>query len=129
MIVCLIHWKIRKGKEPEFIASWQTKYTVQNRDGLIGEYLSEVKTNVDYPYITWDFCCDDTANEAGCSHFLNVAIWQSAERFYDEIAKNFNDSRPILDFEIERRKRVLIAPIQWRAGPSALPENDSPGVK
>jgi hypothetical protein len=115
--------------EPKFISAWQTTYTIKNREGLVGEYLSEVKTNAEHPFITWPIRCDYAHNDRDCSHFINVAIWEAANRFQDEIAKNFNDNNAILDFEIERRKRVLVAPIQWRAGPSALPNRDAAGVK
>jgi hypothetical protein len=129
MIVCLIHWKIRKGMEAQFIAAWQTIYTIKNRDGLIGEYLSEVKADTDHPWITWPIRCANDHNQRQCAHFINVGIWESATRFHEEIADKFNDDRPIAEFEIERRRRVLVQPIHWRTGKPVLPSVDSPGVK
>jgi heme-degrading monooxygenase HmoA len=41
--IVLIHWKIKKGREPEFEQAWKTKFLIENRDGLIGEYLSKVE--------------------------------------------------------------------------------------
>jgi heme-degrading monooxygenase HmoA len=129
MIICLIHWKIRKGMEAKFISAWQTTYTIKNREGLVGEYLSESKSKADFPFITWPIICDDAANERDCSHFINVAVWESADRFHAEIADKFNDTRPILEFEVERRRRVLLNPVQWRSGSSLLPNHDSLGVQ
>jgi hypothetical protein len=128
MIVCLIHWKIRKGLEPKFISAWQTTYTIKNRVGLIGEYLSEVKTDADFPWITWPIRCANDYNQRHCTHYINVAMWESADRFQAEIAANFNDTMPALDFEIERRRRVLVEPTQWRTGQSRPPTQDSVGV-
>lgn len=129
MIICLIHWKIRKGMEEKFISSWQTVFTIKNRSGLIGEYLSDVKSHSEFPYITWPIRCANDYNERHCTHFINVALWESAKRFEEEIADKFNDTNPIADFEIERRRRALVNPIQWRAGPSPVPQEDSLGVK
>ena len=38
--IVLIHWKIKKGREPDFEQDWKTKFVVKNRGGLIGKYLS-----------------------------------------------------------------------------------------
>jgi hypothetical protein len=128
MIIALIHWKIRKGMEREFLSDWKTKFSINNRDGLSGEFLSEVKSNKELPYITWPVACDYAHNADDCTHYINAAFCKSPERFHAEVAKNFNDERPPLPYEIERRKRVVIVPKEWRVGPEPLPSSDTSGT-
>ena len=128
--IVLIHWKIKKGREAEFEGKWKTEFTVKNRQGLIGEYLSRVEERGSaYPYITWPIACDNLAHEERCTHYINVGIWDSHQRFFDEVGHNMKDDKDISDFEIERRRRVAITPKEWRRGPEILPDGDSPGTK
>lgn len=126
----LIHWKIRKGSEPDFERKWKTEFTVKNRDGLIGEFLSKVeRRDATYPYITWPIVCDNLAHEEKCTHYINVGIWNSHARFFEEVGQYMKDEKPISDFEIERRRRVAITAAEWRRGPASLPERDSTGTE
>ena len=85
--IVLIHWKIKKGSEPEFERKWKTEFTVKNRDGLIGEFLSRVeRRDANYPYITWPIACDNLAHEEQCTHYINVGIWNSHARFSRKLA-------------------------------------------
>jgi hypothetical protein len=128
--IILIHWKIKKGCEPEFEEKWKTVYTVRNRDGLIGEYLSKVEKRGDiYPYITWPIACANLADEMQCTHYINVGIWNSHARFYEEVGHNMKDDEPPKSFEIERRRRIAITPAEWRRGPAGLPPKDSEGTE
>jgi hypothetical protein len=34
--IVLIHWKIKKGRDREFLDAWKTIFVIKNRDGLIG---------------------------------------------------------------------------------------------
>ncbi len=129
MIIVLIHWKIVKGREDEFLSDWNTKFTVQNRAGMVGEYMSAVKSRSDHPYITWPIDCEYPHNAPNCSHFINVSVWESAARFHDEVARHFNDASAPLGYEIERRRRAVIAPVASRRGPSGLPDEDVAGME
>jgi hypothetical protein len=128
--IIIIHWKIRREREVEFREKWKTLYTIKDREGLIGEFLSKLerKSN-EYPYITWPIECDDPTNEEKCVHYINVALWSSHKRFYEEVGHNMRDDQPIQQFEIERRRRVAVTPAEWRIGPAKLPTDDSDGTK
>jgi len=41
--IVLIHWKIKKDLAPEFEKKWKVEFTIKNRKGLIGEFLSKVE--------------------------------------------------------------------------------------
>jgi hypothetical protein len=128
--IVAIHWKIKKGMETEFEQKWRTVFKVGNRDGLIGEFLSKVEhRDAAHPYITWPIQCDDPALEEQCTHYVNVGLWSSHERFFAEVGHLMKDDRPPADFEIERRRRIAITPVEWRRGPAVLPESDSPGTE
>jgi hypothetical protein len=128
--IVLIHWKIRKGSEAEFERKWKTEFVVRNREGLIGEFLSRVeRRDSAYPYITWPILCDNLAHEEQCTHYINVGLWSSHPRFFEEVGQYMKDDRPISEFEIERRRRVALAPAEWRRGPADLPKDDSPGTR
>src|SRR5215207_4961563 len=38
--IVLVEWKIKKGREAEFLDYWSTQSTIPDRSGLIGEFLS-----------------------------------------------------------------------------------------
>jgi hypothetical protein len=62
------------------------------------------------------------------THYINVALWSSHERFHEEVGHNMNDDGPIQSFEIERRRRIVVTPTEWRIGPAMLPIADSNGT-
>ena len=39
--IVIVEWRIRKGRECEFLSYWSTRATISNRAGLIAEFLSE----------------------------------------------------------------------------------------
>jgi hypothetical protein len=128
--IVLIHWKIRKGREQDFEELWKAVLTFKNRDGLIGEFLSKVeRRDAIYPYVTWPIACANLANEEMCTHYINVGLWSSHARFFEEIGKNMNDDQSIKDYEIERRRRVAVTPVEWRIGAALIPSVDSEGTK
>jgi hypothetical protein len=103
---------------------------IKNREGLIGEFLSKVEhRGHSHPYITWPIACDNLAHEANCVHYINVALWTSHQRFFEEVGHLMNDDKPIFDFEIERRRRVTVTPTEWRVSTGGLPATDSQGTK
>jgi hypothetical protein len=60
---------------------------------------------------------------------VNVALWRDAKDFQEQIARHYNDKRPMLAFEKYRRRRVVAESNDWRIGKFPLPGSDSPGVR
>ena len=126
MIIVLIHWKIKP--EPEmvekFLEFWRQTAIVDDRGGLIGEFLTESHSTTEYGWITWQL--------AGCEgkykSFINIGYWDSADAFYAQIGKHFETSTGQKDFEAEPRLRTLMKPKCWRMGDGRLPVHDSGGV-
>jgi hypothetical protein len=128
--IVLIHWKIKKELAADFEQSWKTVFTVKNREGLIGEFLSKIeRRDQTYPYITWPIICENPDHEENCVHYINVALWNSHQRFFDEVGSYMKDDKPICEFEIERRRRVSVTPTEWRVSTGRLPAEDSEGTK
>lgn len=122
--IIMVEWRIKKGREQEFLDYWSTKATVGDRTGLIGEFLSGVEDRVKYPWMVWP-----QADSGDYTIFYNVGLWRDAGDFYEQVGKFIDNSRPPLDFEAEKRRRVLVAPQRWRIGESKLPAADAAGVK
>jgi hypothetical protein len=127
MIIILVHWQIRPGREEEFLAYWRGSAIVRDRSGLIGEFLSRVVPGdpVALPWITWSLPADSSADAI---HYANVGLWRSEQEFVAQIAGDFGDDRPIAPFELHRRRRLLLAPQAWRIGRTPLPPADSRDV-
>jgi hypothetical protein len=117
--IVVVEWRIKPGRECDFLEYWSTRSTIPNRDGLIGEFLSEVDKQ---PWVNW-------AIQDGYTTFYNVGIWREAADFEDQIGKHINLSRPPLDFEATNRIRIFLAPERWRVGSTALPVADAAGVR
>jgi hypothetical protein len=125
MVIALIHWRIKPDETSiaDFLKFWREQATVSDRAGLVGEFLSEAAKLTDYPYITWHLDHDHLGN---FKSYVNVGIWTDETAFHEQIAKNFNDDKPMLPFEAFRRRRVIIKPDSWRIGKAALPNADHP---
>ena len=85
MVVVLIHWKIVPGRVAEFLTYWKQRAVIQDRSGLIGEFLSEAHSTAEFDWITWDV----TEGRSDCRSFINVGLWSDAMAFQDQIAKYF----------------------------------------
>ena len=114
MRIVLIEWRIRKGQEEQFLEYWSKRAVVQDRSGLIAEFLSRVESPQQYPWITWEF-------DERWTTFVNVGLWRDASDFEEQIGRYMDDTRPPLAFEAERRRRVMVAPERWRVGGTGLP--------
>ena len=126
MIIALIHWKIKPEQEmvDSFLDFWRKTAVVNDRSGLIGEFLTEAHSTAEYSWITWHL----TGCEGKYRSFINVAYWNSAEDFYAQIGKLFETSTGTKEFEAEPRVRTVLKPNCWRMGDSTLPIHDSGGV-
>ena len=126
MIIVLIHWRIKPTKKDidEFLEFWRKTAIVEDRSGMVGEFLSTLESPQKLPYITWNL---DDKPESYTS-FINVGFWQDEEAFSEQIARYFDDTKPIKSFEEVRRVRTVLRPKCWRIGDRALPHHDSGGV-
>ena len=104
---------------------WKQEVVIQDRKGLVGEFLCEAASKEVFNYITWDF--EEPKGDL-YKIFINVGIWENAEEFKEQVAKYFNDSNPLQEFEADRRIRTVLEPKCWRAGEASLPRYDSGGV-
>ena len=125
MVIVLIHWKIIPNKVEVFLKFWRRKAVVENRQGLIGEFLSEPHSAAEYPWITWDIM----GCEGKYRSFINVGCWSNADDFHEQIGKYFlNNVSEKNDFEYEPRVRTILKPKCWRMGDASLPGHDSGGT-
>ena len=120
MRIVLVEWRIRKGEEEQFLEYWSKRVIVQDRSGLIGEFLSRVESRQQYPWITWEL-------DERWTTFVNVGLWREASDFEEQIGRYMNEARPPMAFEAERRRRVLVAPERWRMGGTGLPHMGTSG--
>ena len=124
MVIALIHWKIKIDAVCTFLEYWQKEAVVQDRKGLIAEFLSEGCHVSEFPWITWHF----TGCEGVYRSFVNVGMWNNAEDFRDQIGKYFQGKAEPKNFEYEMRTRTILRPKHWRVGDSILPLHDSGGT-
>ncbi len=115
MRIVIVEWRIRKGQEEAFLDYWSEKESIEDRSGLVGEYLSHVEDQRDCQWITLEFGEDWTT-------FVNVGFWSDAEAFRREVGPKIDDTRPPQPFEHQKRRRTFLCPDRWRVGGAALPE-------
>ena len=125
MMIVLIHWRIKPHKVDDFLDYWKTQATIGDRKGLITEMLSEVRTPKDFWYATWSL---DSESLGDFKSYVNVGFWHDDNEFQTQIADKFNDDRPLLPFEMYRRRRAILTPRSWRRGQAELPQKDAAGV-
>jgi hypothetical protein len=128
MFVALIHWRIKPddASKEAFLEHWKTNNSISDRTGLIAEFVSDTLPMASFPYITWHL---DSESLGDFKSFVTIGLWDDAATFGKEVAKYFNDDKPLLPFEKYRRRRVIFSPVGWRIGATKLPTGDSPGVK
>ena len=114
MRIVLVEWRITKGQESLFLDYWSRRETIDDRSGLIGEFLSHVEDPGKFPWVTCELSPDWTC-------FVNVGLWRDADAFQAQIGCRLNDKRPKLPFEYERRRRTFLGPQRWRFGDTAIP--------
>ena len=122
MVIVLIHWKIIPNRVDDFLKFWKTTVVVENRHGLIGEFLSEPHSPAEYPWITWDIM----GCEGKYRSFINVGYWVDAEEFHEQVGKYIPKTpSEKKDFEYEPRLRTVLKPKCWRMGDAPVPAHDS----
>lgn len=128
MIAVLIHWRVKPDEKSisEFLKHWKTQNTIDDKKGLMGEFLSDSLPIDQYPFITWHL---DPESLGNFKSYVTIGLWQKPEDFKEQVADYFNDDKPLLPFEKYRRRRVIFEPVAWRIGSSQLPDADSEGVQ
>jgi hypothetical protein len=121
MWIVLVEWRIWKGREDEFLDYWSTRSRVGNRAGLVAEFLSRAESSEAFPWIRWE-------TDPSWTTYVNVGIWSTASAFQENFGRFIDDSQPPMDFEAERRRRVILESERWRMGAVALPSSDHPKV-
>jgi hypothetical protein len=55
MHVVLVHWRIQPDEESikAFLTDWREVYTIDDRSGLVAEFLSECVPAKEFPDTTW----------------------------------------------------------------------------
>jgi hypothetical protein len=120
--IVLVEWRIKKGREDEFLEYWSTKATIADRAGLIGEFLSRVEDKNQYPWMVWSL-------DSRWTTFVNVGFWRDSADFQKQIGRFIDNSKPPLTFEARKRRRVFVAPERWRIGGTQLINSDHPRVQ
>lgn len=121
MLVVVVEWNIIKGQEDEFLCYWSERETVQDRSGLVGEFLNRVRDVEEVQSVTWKQRDD-------CTTFLNVGIWRDCRSFVNQIGPNLTRKGQKMPFEFEPRRRIFLGPERWRLGGSLLPTKGHDGV-
>ena len=117
MRIVLVEWRIIKGQENLFMDYWSRREVIDDRSGLIGEFLSRVEDRATYSWITCELSPDWTC-------FVNVGLWRDADAFEAQIGWRLDDNRPKLPFEFEKRRRTFLGPQRWRFGGTDLPATE-----
>lgn len=127
MIVMLVHWLIKKGREKDFEARWH-QMTVARDSGLYREFLTTIAEEVDNPrFHTF------SVGDPHYTTYINVGLWPSVEHFDAAIGKYIpeaveakkDDGRTtytieLEGFEFKLRERVVLKVVSDRGG--TLPE-------
>jgi hypothetical protein len=128
MEIVLVHWLIKKGKEPDFEKHWQ-KMTIKNDKGLYREILTTPDKNTfDAKFQTF------TLENPNYTTYINIGIWESLSHFDKAIEEYFPDVKDesrngktfrtieLEDFEFKLRERMVLRKVVDRG--STLPNAD-----
>ncbi len=121
MCIVLIEWQIKPTQRAvvEFMEYWTTKATIEEKTGLVGEFLS---APVPADELSLSVRVDDlgASDEApGAWRFVNVGLWENFQTFYRQVGHLMSDKEQ--EFEAGPRRRVFLEPQQWRRGGWELP--------
>ncbi len=128
MVVVLVHWLIKKGKEEDFKKHWYNM-TIDDNSGLYREILTEPDKNIhDTKFQTFSL------ENPNYTTFINIGIWKTLEHFDKAVGKyitNIITSKKkgkviqqieLDDFEFKLRERIVLKTIKSRG--VALPKAD-----
>lgn len=126
MVIVLIHWKIKPDRVKEFLAFWKKGLIIEDRSGLICEYLCEAAKIKTPLWVTWDL--GPKAEEGEFKSYVNVGLWEDENAFHEQVGKNFNECKPLEEFEAYRRVRTVLYREHHRKGEANPPVESSDGV-
>lgn len=123
MIILLVHWLIKKGREQEFETRWH-QMTVEANQGLYRELLATINDEVANPkFHTF------SVGNPHYSTYINIGLWESVEHFDAAVGKYMapvsetpaGDGRTkysieLEGFEFKLRERVVLRLIADRGG-------------
>lgn len=116
MVIVVVHWKIRPNKESlrQFLLHWKDVLALNERDHLVGEYLSRPLTTIETGFA----CCllDAPASPSYHSYF-NVGLWADLGSFKRQVIDQHVATKVKPEpFEYEPRSRMVLSPLSWRTG-------------
>lgn len=128
MEIILVHWLIKKGRENDFEAHWQSM-TVNTAEGLYRETLTTPDKNTFNPkFQTF------TLENPNYTTYINIGMWKSLKDFDKSINKYFPKATSKIkgkkviqtieleDFEFKIRERIVLRKVLDRGG--KLPKAD-----
>ena|SRR5258708_38298896 len=123
MVIVVIHWKIKPGRENDFLKHWSRVLEIKNRSKLVGEFLS-------IPMKSKPAKCKTTvlgrSPSSSYISYFNVGMWEKHDSFYQEVIKPYVKKAPKkrLPFEAKDRERMVLKPELWRIRCGELPASD-----
>jgi len=120
MVVVLVHWLIKPGREQDFKDRWH-QMTIPSNSGLYREILTELDMNPSNPkFHTF------SVGDPFYSTFINIGVWESVEHF-DRAVSPYIPEAEIVDrdgrqkytieleaFEFKLRERVILRVVSDR---------------
>jgi len=127
MVVVIVRWYIKNGKEEEFKNTW-VNMKPKTDDGLFREFFSKPLEIIDDKYHTLDIESRHYAT------YINVGVWDKIESFneaigsmipgrtshYNQELKN-KELIEVFDFEFKLRERIVMNVEDTRGGKWSLP--------
>ncbi len=121
MVIVVVRWYIKKGKETEFKNIWITEMEPKLKQGLFREFFSQPVDTPNEKYHTLDF------ESLHYTTFINVGIWENVKAFDDAIGSFIPDrekhkEKPnkelieVFDFEFKLRERIVMNVVEDRVG-------------
>ena len=124
MVVILILWHIKQGQEQAFIKAWKEDLFVNNREKLVGEFLSKTVDEVEDIFKSWKIATVCSPVEP-VTPYVNVGIWESLAAFLSEIKQYIQNPGASSQPWFVAKYRVVLEPVAWRIGGMGLPNRDS----
>lgn len=132
MVIVIVRWYIKKGKEDNFKSIWIDKMEPELKDGLFREFFSKPVDVVNDKYHTLD------VESLHYTTFINVGLWKDINAFDDAIGNFIPDrEKPdiekypdkqnkeiieVFDFEFKLRERIVMTVEEDRIGFWELPD-------
>lgn len=126
MVIVIVRWYIKKGREADFKNLWVNDMEPKFKDGLFREFFSKPIDIVNEKYHTLDI------ESIHYTTFINVGIWRDITDFDAAIGslipnrdkhveKKNKELIEVFDFELKLRERVVMMVEEDRMGKWTLP--------